>query len=260
MNNYIYDSDIGVAFTGDGGYHQSINDVLEEVTKTPLFMQHDDGDSPGNCSFINPTLIDCEATGVGALMVLTGVEPVVRCPKVINTVSVGYAYLVWVASTATNAVVDVSTVVSADDGTSGRILNSGTGTRIMGEGVAYTPILAFGGASAGLSYTSRSSHYTRNGDVVFYCGQIIVYSNGSSTGQPTISLPLTASGNTVNGVINVSIVGASGLTSPVLGVITTDGTTMLLWDYGATGAVALDETNIPDSATISWSGSYRVEV
>jgi len=256
--NYIEDGDLGIVFSGAGGQHTSYRDTLKAVTIIPLFQQAVSGNSPDKCEFIEPTLIDCNATT--ALINLTGTEPVVRHPRIINSGSPPYPYIVQVYSTATDAIVDISNVVAANDGSTGRILNSGTNTKIKGEAVAYTPVLAFGGASVSLTYNSRSSHYTRNGDVVFYSGQMNILSNGSSTGQPTISLPLTAKAATVNGVINVSMTGASGLTSVVYGVITTGGTTMLLWDYGTTGAVALAESNIPDSAIVSWAGSYRVEV
>ena len=255
--NYIEDGDLGVVFSGPGGQHTSYQDTLKAVDGVPLFQQAVGGTSPDKCEFIEPTLIDCNATT--ALINLTGTEAVVRHPRIINSGSPPYPYIVQVYSTATDAIVDISNVVAANDGSTGRILNSGTNTKIKGEAVAYTPVLAFGGASVSLTYNSRSSHYTRNGDVVFYSGQINVLSNGSSTGQPTISLPITAKAVTVNGVIPISMVGASGLTSVVYGIITT-GTTMLLWDYGATGAVALAESNIPDGAIISWAGSYRVEI
>lgn len=257
--NYIEDADLGVVFSGPGGHHTSYRDTLKGVDVIPMFQQAVGGNSPDKCEFIEPTLIDCEASN--SLMNVTGIEPVVRHPRIINSGSPAYAYIVQVYSTATNAIVDISNVVAANNGSTGRILNAGTNTKIVGEAVAFTPTLVFVSQTVAPSYNSRSSNYSRNGATVFYAGQINVLSNGtSSSGQATISLPITAKTATVNGVIPVSITGASGLTSVVYGVITTGGTTMLLWDYGATGATAIDETNIPDSAIISWAGTYFAEI
>lgn len=257
--NYIEDADLGVVFSGDGGQHTSLHDTLKDVDVVPLFTQATDSDSPNKCQFISPTLIDCGSSN--SLINLTGVEPVIYQPRIINSGSPAYAYIVQVYSTATNAIVDISNVVASNNGSTGRILNAGTNTKIVGEAVAYTPTLVFVSQTVAPSYNSRSSNYSRNGATVFYAGQINVLSNGtSSSGQATISLPVTAKTATVNGIIPVSITGASGLTSTVYGVITTGGTTMLLWDYGATGATAIDETNIPDSAIISWGGTYFAEI
>ena len=251
--NYVEDADLGIVFSGAGSNNISIGDTLKDVDQAPLFMQHANSDSPNYCRFIDTTLIDCDTVGNG-LATLTGVEPELRGLKVINSGSAPYAYIVNVASTATDAAI---TIQKAPDGTSGRVLDAGTTTRIYGESVTYTPVLSFGGATTGITYTSRLGTYTRNGDVIHARGNIVVNDNGSASGGAAISLPTAASAVQLNGVMNCWLTGASGLTSNVIGLVTADGTVAALYDTGATGSVVITESNIPNSCTISFDVVYR---
>lgn len=258
MGNYIEDSDNGVVFDGDGGYHVSIGDTLKGVTYAPMFMQHSSSNSPDYSRFIDTTLIDCDNISGSALVTITGIQPEVRGLKVVDTTGTPpYPYLVNIASTSTDAHIQIT---SGPTGSSGRILNNGTTTRIHGEAVSYTPVLSFGGALTGITYTSRVGTYTRNGDTVHVRGTIVVNDNGSASGGAAISLPVTGATATLNGLATCWMSGASGLTSAVTGAITTGGTVMALYDHGATGAVAIDENNIINGTTISFDASYRVVV
>lgn len=254
--NYIEDADLGVVFSGAGSNNVSIGDVLKNVDQVPLFIQHHppaDPHSPDYCRFLDTTLIDCDSAG-NALVTLSGTEPEVRGLKVINSGAAPYAYIVSVASTATDAAVSIQ---KAPDGTTGRILDAGTTSKIYGESLTYTPVLSFGGATTGITYTSRLGTYTRNGDVIHARGTIVVNDNGSASGGAAISLPTPASAVQLNGVMTCWLTGASGLTSNVIGLVTADGTVAALYDTGATGSVVIDENNIPNSCTISYDVTYR---
>src|SRR5688572_30350818 len=80
--------------------------------------------------------------------------------------------------------------------TSGRtVMNSSA------EG-SWTPTLQFGGASVDIAYTTRVGRYIRAGNLVTVWATIVLSSNGSSTGDATISgLPLTSSN--VSGLVYV---------------------------------------------------------
>lgn len=252
--NYIEDADLGVVFSGAGSNNVSIGDVLKDVDQVPMFMQHANSDSPNYCRFLDTTLIDCDSVG-NALVTLTGVEPELRGLKVINSGAAPYGYIVSVASTAMDAAVSIQ---KAPDGTSGRILDAGTTTKIYGEAVSYIPALSFGGASVGLTYTSRSGTYTRNGDTVHVRGTIVVNDNGSSSGGAAISLPVTGETAVLNGLMTCWLANASGLTSAVTGAITTGANVAALYDHGSTGAVVITEANIVNGTTISFDAHYRV--
>lgn len=258
LGNYIEDSDLGVVFSGAGGYLTSMGDTLKDVTYAPMFMQHANSDSPNYCRFVDTTLIDCDNISGSALVTITGTEPEVRGLKVISTATATpYPYIVNITSTSTDAHVEITT---APDGSSGRVLNNGVTSRIYNESIAYTPVLAFGGASTGITYTSRDGFYTRVGDLIYVGGYIDVNSNGTATGSATISLPVACKNILHAGLITVQMTGASGLTSQVIGNSGGGLTTTTLYDNGSTGRTALDENNIPDSCAITFTGVYRVDI
>ena len=252
--NYIEDADLGVVFSGAGSNNISVGDVLKDVDQAPMFMQHANSDSPNYCRFLDTTLIDCDSVGSG-LVTLTGAEPEVRGLKVINSGAAPYAYIVNIASTATNAAVSIQ---KAPDGTSGRVLNAGTTSKIYGEAISYTPALSFGGASVGITYTSTTGTFTRNGDTIHVRGTIVVNDNGSSSGGAAISLPVTGAAAPLNGLMTCWLANATGLTSAVTGAITTGATVAALYDHGATGAAVITEANIINGTTISFDAHYRV--
>ena len=73
-----------------------------------------------------------------------------------------------------------------DNGTQYMLTNAGIGTGLL----AYTPALAFGGASTGITYTTQSASVMTLGDWVFVWVLMVLSSKGSSTGLATISLPV----------------------------------------------------------------------
>ena len=124
----------------------------------------------------------------------------------------------------------------------------------------WTPTLAFGGGSAGMTYTSQEGFYTRIGNTVFCTGGFVLNAVGSSTGAATIALPYT-SRNTTNDIQGVSVgrgLALSGLTSAVSGYIVDNTTTCQLMDWGATGAVNLLDTNFTGSTEINISATYQI--
>lgn len=52
---------------------------------------------------------------------------------------------------------------------------------------AWTPVLAFGGLSVGITYTTQSGYYMRIGSMVIFSANIVLSSKGSSTGTMSIS-------------------------------------------------------------------------
>ena len=64
---------------------------------------------------------------------------------------------------------------------------------------SWTPGMAFGGGSSGISYSSRSGSYVKIGRFVYCVGQLDLSNRGSSTGDATFTnLPFTV-GNYVSG-------------------------------------------------------------
>ncbi len=51
----------------------------------------------------------------------------------------------------------------------------------------WTPTIAFGGASVGVTYSTQTGLYTIIGDFIYYQFEIVLTSKGSSTGNATVS-------------------------------------------------------------------------
>ncbi len=56
----------------------------------------------------------------------------------------------------------------------------------------WTPVIAFGGNSVGITYSAQAGNYTKVGNMVFAHGTVYLSSKGSSTGSATISLPFVS--------------------------------------------------------------------
>lgn len=124
----------------------------------------------------------------------------------------------------------------------------------------WTPVLTFGGGSTGITYTSQEGYYTRIGNTVTATGGFILSAKGSSTGSAAISLPLTAR-NTTDDVQGFSVgrgLNMAGLTSAVSGYIVDNTTSARLMDWGATGAVDLDEANFTNTTEINMTVTYQI--
>lgn len=74
----------------------------------------------------------------------------------------------------------------------------------------FVPVLEFGGASVGLTYTFRAGWFTRIGNKVFFSIHVIINSNGSSEGAATVSgLPYAADSPTNSDTIVQLALGAN---------------------------------------------------
>jgi hypothetical protein len=134
IGNYVEDCDIGLAFTGMGGRHESLSDTFRDVDRAPVYFQNEGGSrAPSHCRISNPKLIDCgHAPGNGGLIVLDGPSTghIVEGVQVIRTATgtAPYDYIVALRSGANDAYVDVRT---APSGVLGRVSDLGTGNRVF---------------------------------------------------------------------------------------------------------------------------------
>lgn len=265
MGNYIEDADLGVVFSGDGENNQSINDTLVNVTYAPLFMQHVDGNSPDHCRFINPTLIDCDNINGTALATLTGISPQLRGMKVINTGSPVYNYLVWCASTTSNAEVDLSSVRTAENGDTGtgRLLDSTSPktTYLTDITQAWTPVLTF--ATPGdlsVAYTAQVGEYkVVNGMVkAHFKIQTSTFTHSTASGGLQVTgLPFAAATLTNSPWSNCVIF--SGLTLTGMGSVAaglTTGSQIIVFSGSGTGIAntALTTAHAPTGGTVLLQG------
>lgn len=65
-------------------------------------------------------------------------------------------------------------------------------TRWGSSSDTWTPVLAFGGASVGITYGTQIGQYVRTGNLIHFSINIVLTSKGSSTGSASITLPFAA--------------------------------------------------------------------
>lgn len=122
----------------------------------------------------------------------------------------------------------------------------------------FTPVIAFGGASVGITYSTQYGYYIRNGDMVTAWVDITLSSKGSSVGSMTITgLPYTNNtGGRVCGY--VAIDAGTSLTGYVLEYLCANGATSVSIRRSKDGASsAVDNTMIQNTTVIRFWLSYK---
>lgn len=122
---------------------------------------------------------------------------------------------------------------------------------------AFTPVLTFGGASTGITYSVQYGNYTQIGNIVFYAFQITLSSKGSSTGVAAFTgLPVTVGDSTAGSASFAPILQYSNIT--VVGNLTAaphaGSTRVDIIDTN--GTHQLDNTNFADNTNIIGVGFY----
>lgn len=120
----------------------------------------------------------------------------------------------------------------------------------------WTPGMAFGGSSSGVTYSAQGGRYTKIGGLVYFDGAIVLTNNGSGSGAATITgLPVTVGAG--QPVVIGGYSGFSSLSFSPVGSTSGGGTTISLYQGAATATSALTDSNIGNSAVLSFSGWYE---
>lgn len=123
----------------------------------------------------------------------------------------------------------------------------------------WTPGVAFGGATTGITYSSQTGLYTKIGRVVFLEGQIILTSKGSATGNATITgFPFTINGTAPSGSAIIGVNNFTGLTAGITAILTAGTTTALCRHYGTTGTAQSTNTHFTNTSRFEISCFYTV--
>lgn len=124
----------------------------------------------------------------------------------------------------------------------------------------FTPAIAFGGASVGVTYTTQTGTYSRIGNMVFFTITLTLSNKGSSTGAATITgLPIT-SGTVTYGQIQYASNVTFTATYTNAYWSTASASTLSLYQFGAVpgAGTALDDTNFANNTDLRFSGTYFV--
>jgi len=121
----------------------------------------------------------------------------------------------------------------------------------------FTPAIAFGGASVGITYATQPGSYTKIGNKVFYFIGIQLSSKGSSTGAATITgLPFTAVGTTAYVPGSNFLGNMAAVTAPLMIRSISGTTTMDIYQVVANSFSAVTDTNYTNSTYTYVAGFY----
>ena len=140
----------------------------------------------------------------------------------------------------------------------------GTGTSELladYEEGTWTPVLAFGGGSTGITYTSRDATYTKVGRLVRVTCKIVLSSKGSSTGFATLTgLPFSSGADTFSNNIIDTISAMANLTAggAIFGGLGESDNTIYLLVYGTVNRTTVDETYFQNTSQFSLDLTYSV--
>jgi hypothetical protein len=116
---------------------------------------------------------------------------------------------------------------------------------------SWTPVLQFGGASTGISYTSQSGEYQTIGKLCIAGFYIALSSKGSATGNATISgLPFAAEGTT-GGSCVVNDANLSSISGPILCAAAYNQQSINLVSQGTTGTSAITNSNFNNTTSLT---------
>jgi hypothetical protein len=127
----------------------------------------------------------------------------------------------------------------------------------------WTPGIAFGGASVGVTYNTSftGGTYTKIGNTMYVRGYLVLTNNGTSTGDATITgLPATSISGSKNYVsANVNFESEITFTGSYGSRIAPNNSQIDLYQYSTAGALTfLNETNFGNNAIIYIAAQYQV--
>lgn len=135
--------------------------------------------------------------------------------------------------------------------------NSGTNTLDTYATANWTPVLQFGGASVGITYSSQLGVYWKVGKLVFFNVQLILTSKGSSTGNASIaSFPFT------NGALDATyaLIITNGtyptLCTSLFAILGNGTTSVNLFGAGSGAFTNVTNTQVANGSTIQFTGLY----
>ena len=120
----------------------------------------------------------------------------------------------------------------------------------------WTPVLTFGGASVGITYTLQTGQYIKNGDLVTVIAQISLSSKGSSTGNAIIE-GLPHAGSVVLFTPVSLYISAVGFSAYPQGFVS--GSTITLRESSTAGSrTSLTDEDFNNTSYLLISATYKV--
>lgn len=122
----------------------------------------------------------------------------------------------------------------------------------------FTPAIALGGATTGITYGNQTGTYTKIGNVVCYHLNILLTNKGVATGNLSITgLPFTSAATEL--LVTPSQINTfTGIVGHVSGLVDASATTISNIGYLGTGTfAAITDLNVTNTSRIRMTGLYR---
>ena len=126
---------------------------------------------------------------------------------------------------------------------------------------SWTPAIAFGGSSTGVTYQAYSgARYTKIGNRVFLTGSIFLTSKGSQTGSATITGLPFAEGSGNPGKTSISLdIDSISFSNQITGVVGASSSSIFLGQVTNAGVRSdITNTNFSNSSVISFNTHYQI--
>lgn len=212
-------------------------------------------------SHLASTTASTISIGAGTSVTLDGVEISSSNTNAITGAGTLFYGLITFLSSSSTINTSTQTALPSKIGTiNANSITFGTGNALSNyvEGT-FTPVLAFGGASVGITYNTQTGVYQRIGNKVTFSINIILTNKGSSTGSATITgLPITTS--TANQVVPIPYFSNITLTALYTGMAAYNTTTTLNLIQVGSGQAAVAVTNamLANNSILIFSGEYFI--
>lgn len=128
---------------------------------------------------------------------------------------------------------------------------------MLGSASTWTPVLAFGGASTGITYSAQTGIYNRVGTLVWIGCRLTLTSKGSATGSAVITgLPFAVT--TAVGPMSVIIITAgTSIASIVAGATSSQINLYAIAAAGAAGHSVATDATFANTTDLIVGGCYR---
>lgn len=119
---------------------------------------------------------------------------------------------------------------------------------------AFTPVLAFGAGTTGITYSTQTGWYVQYGDMIMFSLRLVLTSKGTDTGNASISgLPTAA---TIATPVSLRFQNITFTTQPV--VIISGVSFSIYRMVSASGTVNLTDAQFANNSSLEISGTYLI--
>lgn len=120
----------------------------------------------------------------------------------------------------------------------------------------YTPVLSFGGGTTGITYSTQTGNYQQIGNLVFVAISIVLTSKGSSTGNASITMPVTPNSG-YSQYLNIKLQNTSFGAGNTY-CLFLNPNKLIQAIQTATTVINLADTNFTNTSTVDITGCYLI--